>query len=114
MDLARATRAEVPASDQVDCAFEGEDGVGGVEGGAVHLGCDGVAGEEFGGEGWYELRAGWAGRQPAFLAAERQDHGHPVMDVADYLVGLGREDGEVDVELGPERFSIVLLSMVSV
>lgn len=27
--------------------FEGEDGFGFVEGGAVHLGCDGVAGEKF-------------------------------------------------------------------
>jgi len=32
--------------------FEGRDRGGFVEGGAVHVGGDGVAGEEFSGEGW--------------------------------------------------------------
>jgi hypothetical protein len=37
-----------------------------VEQGAVHLWRDGVAGQEFGGEGWGEVRAGRIGLGPFF------------------------------------------------
>lgn len=76
--------------------FERGDCGGFVEGGAVHFGGDGVAGEKVGAYGWYELRAGCSGRQPFLLAAERQDDGHAIVNVADCFVCLCRKDGEVD------------------
>jgi hypothetical protein len=33
-----------------------------------HLGCDGVGGEEFGGEFWHEKLPSWVRLQPSFLA----------------------------------------------
>src|SRR5215475_3196357 len=90
-----ATPAKVAGTGSRDCGLKRDDGGGFVEGGAVHLGGDGVAREEFGADGWYELRAGWSGQQPFLLAAEREDDGHAVVDVAHGVVGLRREDGEV-------------------
>ena len=44
---------------------------------------------------WHGERARRVAYQPVFLAAERKDNGHPLVDVADGFVRLGREDREI-------------------
>jgi hypothetical protein len=55
----------------------------------IRLHCDGVACQEFGREFRHEERARRVAYQAVFLAAERRDQGHPVVDVADGLVRFG-------------------------
>jgi hypothetical protein len=68
---------------------------GGFVGPLFIFGGDGVACQRLGRERQQELLAGRGGRQPVFLAGERQDDRHSVVDVADYLICIGGEDGEV-------------------
>jgi hypothetical protein len=82
----------------VDNQLKGDDGIGFVEAGFVHFGRDGVGRLKLGVSGEHK-HAGRIGRKPCFLAAERQDDGHPIVDVSDCFVGFGRQDGEVDCVL---------------